>query len=1192
MTVQNLDSVTGQAGDGLNLVNEGVAITVSGIGTITGTGGNGILADTIDGTISIQSVGLVGGVTGTGDFGILATGAAIDIGGVSAVGDVSGSVAGISAVSTDPGDVTINTSAGAVSGGTNAISVTAVGEGDLSVTTADLTSEAAEGLSLSNSLESGDIVVNTAAGTVEGGTFGIALNNQGTGTTSITTADVTGTSQTGISAVNQASAVDLEINSSAGSVTGALDGIQATNLGTGALTIITANVAGMADDGVLAFNSAAATDLAVDASAGTVSAIDLGVSAINQGSGTTAVTTADVTSANGTAIEALSVAGDIAVDTSAGAALGGERAIDVQNTGAGSIDIVTANATGTNDLAIMAYGLGGNIAINTALGDVAGVNAGVAAMQMGTGALSVTTGDVSASAGNAVHAQTGADAGALMINTSAGNAMGSVNGVYASHSGSGDLSVTTALAMGGDNGVLTNQGAGGAQVISVADATGLANAGVSANSGGASLSIAVTGRASGLETGVQARNNGTGALAITVAEAYGTNTAGILARNGDAETPAGTSLSINSTGVVQGATGIDAANNGSGALTITTADVTGTAANAVTASSAGTDLTIDTSAGTLGGQTNGILASNTGSGATTITAADVLGVDGAAIAATNSASASDLNLALSGTVMGNEAGIIVDNAGTGATRITTSGAIMAVSGEAIRVSGVGADVINDGLVMGFVTFGEGDDSFTNNGEFGASANSVFGAGTNVFTNTNLLAVTSAGPVSLEGVTTFANTGTISLVDSQIGNNLIIPGDFNGTGASRLALDFSFNDMQSDVLTIGGAASGSTVVSLNLLEEPGASMFDDILIIDAGAGSEEGAFTLEGGRQQIGLLRFEVAFDGASDDYFVISLPTDEALQTSNFAESARNLWWQSLDAWSNQLASLRNQVSSGESSLGAGGDNSTRVWFTANASEIQRDRVETFTSGLGTTVIDLGYEQDFLGFQGGLDYGNDVLRFGVTGGYLVSEYEFASTSDRIDYDVFNIGAYLTLDTGAFFANALVKYDTINGQFEGGSGFLNGDMDGSTFGARGEVGALIGERAGVFLEPSVSLSWIDANLDDIATAQGGFEFSEDSSLLGRFGARVGKGFGSGKTKGVAYLGAHYVSEFQGDDAVAFTSNGRAETFGARPFEDFVETRAGVTLGSETSPWSGGIEGHLLFGDDLDGYGVSANVRYRF
>ncbi|MEO0642644.1 MAG: autotransporter domain-containing protein, partial [Pseudomonadota bacterium] len=105
-------------------------------------------------------------------------------------------------------------------------------------------------------------------------------------------------------------------------------------------------------------------------------------------------------------------------------------------------------------------------------------------------------------------------------------------------------------------------------------------------------------------------------------------------------------------------------------------------------------------------------------------------------------------------------------------------------------------------------------------------------------------------------------------------------------------------------------------------------------------------------------------------------------------------------------------------------------------------------------------------------------------------------------------------------------------------------------------------------------------------------SEDSSLLGRFGARVGKGFGSGKTKGVAYLGAHYVSEFQGDDAVAFTSNGRAETFGARPFEDFVETRAGVTLGSETSPWNGGIEGHLLFGDDLDGYGVSANVRYRF
>ncbi|MEM1196252.1 MAG: hypothetical protein AAGH57_09130 [Pseudomonadota bacterium] len=1088
ITVETLDSVTGQAGHGLDLTNAGVSLTVSDIGTITGTGGIGVLADTSNGAVSIQGVGLVGGVTGTGDFGILATGASIDIGGLTAIGDVTGTVAGISATSTDPGDLVINTSAGAVSGGTNGVLVTAVGAGDLSVTTADISSDTGSALALSNSALSGDIAINTSAGSVSGGTFGVAVENLGTGSTTITTADVTGASASGIIAVNQASALDLSIDTSLGAVTGSIDGVEATNLGTGALVILTGDVTGTSDDGVMAFNSAAGTDLSLDTSAGAVTAADLGLSAANEGSGATmivtaevtsanvgisainsaqatslavnsaagavvgdafgvlvshdgsgaaSVTTADVTSADGTAIYAVSSSGDITVDSSGGSLAAGERAIEVQSLGAGAINVLTADATSTNDLAIMAYSLGGDITVNTALGDVTGTNAGIAAMQLGTGDLSITTADVTASAGNAVHAVSGAEAGATAIDASAGVLMGGANGVYAQHQGAGDLSITALGAVGGTNGVLTNQTLGGAQSISLADATGLTNAGVSASTSGTGLTIAIT-----------------------------------------------------------------------------------------------------------------------------------------------------------GTVMGNEAGVIANNSGAGETTITSSGVVMATSGEAIRVSGASANVINDGLIVGFVTLGDGDDSFTNNGDFSASADSAFGGGANLFANNGLFAVASPGPIAFNGLSGFANTGTISLIDNTFGNGLTLSGDFNGSVGSALAIDLSFETGEADVLTIAGAATGSTLVEINLLGPVTSTTFDDILIVDAGTGSEAGAFSVAGGRQEIGLLRYEVAFDGAADDYFIVSVPTEEALQTSNFAEGARNLWGQSLDIWSNQLANLRGGNGAGNSSLGGGGEGSARAWFAANASEISRDRVETFTSNLLTTVVDLGYDQDFLGFQGGVDFGNDALRYGVTGGYLRSEYEFSSSSDRINYDVLNVGAYLTLDTGAFFANVLVKYDSIEGSIEGTSGLLDGDADGSTFGARGEIGTLLGDRSGLFAEPSASLSWIDADLDDISTAQGEFEFSEDSSLLGRFGARVGSGFASGKTTGIAYIGAHYVSEFQGDDGVAFISSGRAETFAARPFDDFVEARAGVSLGSDEASWSGGVEGHVLFGDDLDGFGVSANIQYRF
>ena len=84
----------------------------------------------------------------------------------------------------------------------------------------------------------------------------------------------------------------------------------------------------------------------------------------------------------------------------------------------------------------------------------------------------------------------------------------------------------------------------------------------------------------------------------------GTNYDGIEAYN----SAAGTNLTIDSTaGTVMGYYyGIEARNQGSGALTITTANVTSTDYDGIDANNAGTSLTIDSTAGTVMGGANGI----------------------------------------------------------------------------------------------------------------------------------------------------------------------------------------------------------------------------------------------------------------------------------------------------------------------------------------------------------------------------------------------------------------------------------------------------------------------------------------------------------------------------------------------------------------------------------------------------------
>lgn len=99
-------------------------------------------------------------------------------------------------------------------------------------------SNLARGIYAFSRMATTDITIIQTAGTITGGTSGIYSVNNGTGSTTIATSgDVMSKNGSGIHVVNRATATDIAITQTVGSITGSIDAIDANNIGKGITTI-------------------------------------------------------------------------------------------------------------------------------------------------------------------------------------------------------------------------------------------------------------------------------------------------------------------------------------------------------------------------------------------------------------------------------------------------------------------------------------------------------------------------------------------------------------------------------------------------------------------------------------------------------------------------------------------------------------------------------------------------------------------------------------------------------------------------------------------------------------------------------------------------------------------------------------------------------------------------------------------
>jgi outer membrane autotransporter protein len=547
----------------------------------------------------------------------------------------------------------------------------------------------------------------------------------------------------------------------------------------------------------------------------------------------------------------------------------------------------------------------------------------------------------------------------------------------------------------------------------------------------------------------------------------------------------------------------------------------------------------------------------------------------------NSGSSIAVNIASTATVTGTNG--LTLNSQTGST-VTNAGTLTGTNGYAVLVNHGSATIINSGTMGGRLGLTGANNNVTNSGTFIVNGLSNFGTGTNTFTNSGIVQVSSSAPtagLNFLGLTAFNNSGTVSLANGRAGDLLTLPGTFTGSGASTLTLDVNLSAAANaaDKLVIGGAATGSTTV---VLVNPGsgpALLHPTTILVQAGAGSSAGAFQLAPASTMSGFIRYDLTYAAATNAYSLVTTPSVSAYRPLKYIEGARNNWYKSSDVWSAHMRTLRDTPGT-----------SGRLWGQIYGAVDTRDGGVAGLSG----GENLSYRQDYFGGQLGLDIARPGdkggLGFGVTAGYLSSHLNFPGTSDQARYDAWNIGVYASFNAGPLFFNALGKYDYDHIDGVARSAGFTDKFHGHAIGATGELGYR-GESGGFYFEPLLTLSYTRTELGTFAGAASLFDFRDADGLRGKAGLRAGKSIdiGGGHMLG-AYVGGNAVKEFRGRDELDFINNDITFRLRNQRIGLYGEGYGGFTI-LTAGGVSGFLEGYGDFGqaDTLRGGGGRAGIR---
>jgi outer membrane autotransporter protein len=191
-------------------------------------------------------------------------------------------------------------------------------------------------------------------------------------------------------------------------------------------------------------------------------------------------------------------------------------------------------------------------------------------------------------------------------------------------------------------------------------------------------------------------------------------------------------------------------------------------------------------------------------------------------------------------------------------------------------------------------------------------------------------------------------------------------------------------------------------------------------------------------------------------------------------------------------------------------------------------------------------------------------------------------------DGMNLAAYAAFTSGNFFVNGLAKVDWANVESSPGPGVAV-EFDATAWGVRGTAGFRFDLGGHFYAEPSVSLSWVNVDIDNYTAAGATVVFDDITSFRGAAGVRIGADIPAGNGTWTPFVGLHAIEEFDGDVRNNFTLGTTIGILQDAP-GTFGEASAGINY--TTGRLEGFIRGELDFGGETEGVSGRAGLRLRF
>ena len=424
-----------------------------------------------------------------------------------------------------------------------------------------------------------------------GSATGIHASGAGT-SVAVTAADVNG-GQAGIVATNSNSAGSVTISAN-GTVTSLATAIEATTSGTG-ISINTSGAVTGSATAIKAVNNGTGSNASIAITARSIvsGVSEHGIYAMNKGSGSLTVT--------------------------AGAVSGSTSAITAKGDGASNVSITASGIVTSSGTGIHAESKGGSVSVNTTLALATNVS-GIVAINSATGA-----GGVSVNAANSVTANTG-------------------QGIHASNSGNGNISVTATTITGSGYGVFAQSTGTGNISIRVSSAITSAGVGIYAEGRGSLVSVIASGNITGATGGIDIISGGSGAAVV-----------------------------LNATGSINGGANkaISVVNQGSGATQVNIGSATGFEAIDI----------LNQNGGTVSLATTGAIVGNGANG------------NGIKVVADSEGGDITVSVAASSSVQGQVDGIYLRQQGMGGINLTATGTVSGATSDGIRVRTVGTSAV-------------------------------------------------------------------------------------------------------------------------------------------------------------------------------------------------------------------------------------------------------------------------------------------------------------------------------------------------------------------------------------------------------------------------------------------------------------------------------------------------------------------